>query len=537
MGQKSRWSLPSLSVVLVAVIVPLARAADVTRFVFTLSSGSLPESQLKAAFLGAMAGSGIVVGMTDIAVATSGQTTTADITPPSSTSASTLAKTYGAQNVKDTLLTTIQGSFDDVQISSLDVCVADAAAATTTCSDSGDAASPPPPVRSDPDSGGESEGSRLPPPSPSPPMVPPRVLEIVLHAIGTPCDYGSRQFNRIMATFTGALAGLGVIVSRSNVAVFVADTGNITCTNVPPPPSPSPPPPSDEDSSRRLQAACKPLYYLPHHACGWVNVPGTTADSYIFPTKESAEAVCIAASCAGLATHADLSNAIYPGATNPNMQTQMCAFGFVSDSEQRFFYIHTTTPGCRRAGYVSQRTGRAGAYCTGCPMNTWRLGENCPPAPPTPPPAPPAMPAPMSPPPSPPSPPSPPPSIVVLIVRISIRVASIPSSTTFEDIEGAFRRQEVQDRMTGMLGDSGVEVSQMTVAGGGGGGVPVGAIVVPLLLLVIAAIFFLRWKHDKFAGLMQTKNTVTIELPMAPPDPAPPQGEGPADGDAANEKI
>ena len=59
-------SRPAL--MLVAAILPLAHAADVPRFVFTLSSGSLPESRLKAALLGAMAGAGIAVSMTDIAV-------------------------------------------------------------------------------------------------------------------------------------------------------------------------------------------------------------------------------------------------------------------------------------------------------------------------------------------------------------------------------------------------------------------------------------------------------------------------------------
>ena len=73
-------------------------------------------------------------------------------------------------------------------------------------------------------------------------MALPHVLEILLYAVGIgPCDYGSRQFNRIMAAFSGALTGLGIRVSRSDIDIVLADTGNVTCPNVPPPPSPSPP--------------------------------------------------------------------------------------------------------------------------------------------------------------------------------------------------------------------------------------------------------------------------------------------------------
>ena len=119
------------------------------------------------------------------------------------------------------------------------------------------------------------------------------------------------------------------------------------------------------------------LHYLPNDVCGFVNVKGTTSDSYIYNTRAKATKACTDHGCIGLAKKGQLNSAYYP--IKPSRQGY-CARGWTASgpggSNRRWLWMGTNK--CGGPGFVSNTAVFAGAYCIGCPNihESWN-GQDC----------------------------------------------------------------------------------------------------------------------------------------------------------------
>jgi len=171
-------------------------AGDVVKFQITGCSASttVTEMILAASF----AGVGLVVPISNVNVLEVGSTTTIEVTPPSSSSASAMAKVYSSSAAKNLIIQGATASVLECSSGSVTVC---ATAAGSSCS------------------GGGSSGPAT-EPAPAAPA-PPETVEMFLTAAGAESDYTTSKKDQIKSVLVGLFAGLGVSVSTSNIAVIV----------------------------------------------------------------------------------------------------------------------------------------------------------------------------------------------------------------------------------------------------------------------------------------------------------------------------